>query len=385
MANIWEHPNTIAMEALSHLEDSLVVTSLCAKDKTSEFTKKSNGWAVGDTVSFRTHGEYAVTEFAGSISTQPVASSSRPMTIEKHLDVSVEVTAREASLDLDSFSEQVIKPAVYKLAETVDAYVGTKILGAHGLYVSSGLYDSASDIALARKAAILQQLAMGRFSLVDLDKEASLLGQTWFNQSQTRGAAGETTLMSGDMGRVMGMDWFSSISFPTNSSAHSAGTMVCTTNNDTGTKNLIGDKILVVDNQTASKVVNAGDRLAINGVRRPLLVKTTIADTSATTEVELVDPITEIIPDDAAVTVIGSGLDLTWHGAIMDDRSLAVAFPKLDEPGDKITATADSNGVSVRIVKGYDMQTKKDTLSLDLLVGAFALDPRRITLAAESV
>ena len=69
----------------------------------------------------------------------------------------------------------------------------------------------------------------------------------------------------------------------------------------------------------------------------------------------------------------------------MDDRSLAVAFPKLDEPGDKITATADSNGVSVRIVKGYDMQTKKDTLSLDLLVGAFALDPRRITLAAESV
>ena len=61
MANIWEHPSIIAAEALRHLEDALVIGPLCAKDKTSEFTNKSNGWKVGDTVSFRTHGEYAVT------------------------------------------------------------------------------------------------------------------------------------------------------------------------------------------------------------------------------------------------------------------------------------------------------------------------------------
>ena len=43
MANIWEHPATIAAEALRHLEDQLVIAPLCAKDTTSEFTNKANG------------------------------------------------------------------------------------------------------------------------------------------------------------------------------------------------------------------------------------------------------------------------------------------------------------------------------------------------------
>jgi len=385
MANVWEHPSIIAAEALTHLEDALVIGPLCAKDLTSDFTTRSNGWKVGDAVSYRTHGEYEVDEFVTQISTQAISSSVRSLTIEKHYDISVEVTAREATLDLDSFSEQVLRPATYKLAEKVDTYLGTKLLKAHGLYVSSALYETAADIALARKNAILQQLAQNRYSLVDLDLEATLLGQTWFNQSQTRGGDGEMTLREADMGRIMGMNWFSSIAFPTNSVAHTAGTMVCATNNDTATKNLIGDTSLIVDTQTASRALKAGDRLKIAGVRRPLLVKTEISDTSSETEIELVDPITEIIPDDAAVTVIGSGEDLTFHGAIMDSRSIGVAFPMLDIPEDKVAATASNNGVSIRIVKGYDISSKKTTMSLDLLIGAFMLDPRRVTLTADYV
>lgn len=383
MANIWKHPNIIAAEALTHLEDALVIAPLCAKDKTSDFTSKANGWKVGDTVSFRTHGEYEVDEFSSTISTQAIASSTRPMQIEKHLDISVEVTARELALDLDSFVDQVIRPATYKLAEKVDTYVGTKILEAAGAYYSTALFESAADIALARKNATLQQLAMNRFCLVDLDIEATLLGQTWFNQSQTRGGDGEMTLRNAEMGRVMGMDFFSSIAFPTEAAAYTVGTMICATNNTSGTKNLIGDTTLTVDTQTATRTLVAGDRLAIAGVRRPLKVKTAIADTSSTTEVALVDPITEIIPDNAAVTVLASGKDVQHHGVIMDDRSLAVAFPMLDLPEDKVAAAAFNNGVSIRIVKGYDLSTKKTTMSLDLLVGSFALDPRRMTLVGD--
>lgn len=383
MGNIWEHPSIIAAEVMRHMEDALVIAPLCAMDKTSDFTNRSNGWKVGDTVSFRTHGEYSVTDFTSTISAQDITTSSRAMKIEHHYDVSVQITAREESLDLDSFSDQVLRPAAYKLAEQVDTYLGTKILQASGLYVSDSLFGTAADIALARKAAILQQLTMDRFCLVDLSTEATLLGQTWFNQSQTRGAAGEVTLNTAKMGHVMGMDFFSSIAFPTNTTAHTCGTMICATNNTSGTKNIIGDTTLVVDTQTASKTLAAGDRLQIAGVRRPLIVKTAIADTSATTSVELVDPITEIIPDNAAVTVIGSGQDLTYHGAIFDGRSLAVAFPMLDLPGDRIAATLSNNGTSIRIVKGYDLSTKLTTLSMDLLVGAFMLDPRHATLLAE--
>lgn len=381
MANIWEHPNVIAQEALTHLESSLIIGSRCAKDVTNEFINRANGWKKGDTVPFRTHGEYAAKEFTGTIDPQEIQTSTRSLTIEKFFDISVEVTAREEVMDLDSFSEQVIKPAMYSLGEACDIYLGTKLLQGQGLYVSDTLFESAADIALARKAAILQQLAMNRFCLVDLDLEAMLLGQTWFNQSQTRGQEGLTTLQQAQMGRTMGMDFSSSISFPTNAIAHTAGAGTAAVNNGAGgnTNNKIGDTDLVIDGGSAG-LWNAGDRIKIAGVKRPVVVKTTTAALTGVTTVALSHPITELIPDNAACTVIGAGQDLTYHGVIMDDKSLAVAFPQLDLPGDKICAVASNNGVSVRIVKGYDMSTKVNTLSMDFLVGAFLLDTRRVTV-----
>ncbi|RKZ95312.1 MAG: hypothetical protein DRQ46_08685 [Gammaproteobacteria bacterium] len=378
MANIWEHPQIIAQEALTHLEDALVVTNMCAKDNTSEFTAKANGWKKGDTVSFRTHGDYVAEDFTGSINVQDIQTSSRAMQIEKHLDVSVEVTAREEVLDLDSFSDQVIRPAAYRLAEMTENYVASKILQGAGLYTSAGLFANAADIAQARKYATIQQLSTSRFCLVDLEKEADLLGQEWFNQSQTRGQAGERTLNTGEMGHVMGMDWYSAITFP--QSTLTMGDGATTTDNTVATNNKIGLRVLTVAATTGDVV--AGDRLAVAGCRRPLIAAAPAA--AGSTSISIVDPITEIVADGAAVTTVASGATVDIHGAIFDDRSLAVAFPMLDMPGDKVTSTAANNGVSIRVVKGYDIQTKKTTMSLDLLCGAFAHDPRRITLVGET-
>jgi hypothetical protein len=388
MSNIWEHPNVIAQEALTHLEDSLIIGALCAKDVTSDFNQKSNGYKVGSTVTYKTHGEYTAKEFTGAIEPQEIASSTRPLVIEKLFDISVEVTATEAAMDLDSFSEQVIKPSMFSLGSKADVYLGSKLLQAQGLYVSNSLFTTAADIALARKAAILQQLSMNRFALLDLDLEADLLGQTWFNQSQTRGQEGLTTLQQAQMGRVMGMDLSASLNFPTNSSAHACGAGTAVTNGGTAVNgifpnNKIGAETLTIDGGSAG-LFNAGDRLHIAGVKRPVIVKTTtLALNTPVTTVALEQPISEVIPDNAAVTVIGSGQSITYHGAIFDDKTLAVAFPILDLPGDKVCAVASNNGVSVRIVRGYDMVHKVDTLSMDFLVGAFMLDTRRTTLLAD--
>ena len=382
MANIWQHPSIIAAEALRHLEDSLIIGSLCTRDITSEFTTTANGWKKGDEVPFRTHGEYTVDEFSGSISTQSITTSSRSLKIEKHFDTSVEVTAREEALELDSFSEQVLRPTIYKFGETVDLYLGSKITQAAGMYVFPNLFTTAADVAQARRAAIIQQLTMDRFCLVDVDTEAVLLGQDWINQSQIRGRDGERTLRTGILGGAMGMEFYSSLGFPTNEIAHTAGTGTAVTNNATETDNQIGQTALTVD--AAAGSFNAGDRLMIAGVRRPVIVKTTIPSATGVTSIELVDPITEIIPDNMAVTVIGSGLDLTYHGAIFDGRSLAMASPMLEKPADKVAAVAYSNGISLRIVKGYDINTKSTVMSIDMLLGAFMLDPRRATLLAES-
>jgi len=378
MSNAWENVSMLAAESLSVLQDSLVIAGLCSTDKTSDFMIKPNGYAVGSTVNIKTRPAYEAKEFTSAIDIQSIRSSVRPMTIEKHFDVSVEIGAKEKVLNMDGFSEEVIVPAVTALAEKVDAYIGTKIVNGAGLYASSTLLESAADVALARKAAIVQQLQLnGRFALLDLDLEAIVLGQSWFNQSQTRGAAGVASLQEGQMGRVMGIDWNSSINFPT--MTHTAGTGTATTVNSSGNLNLVGSSQLDVAATTGQ--FEAGDHIQVAGVRRPLVV---LAQTAAgEVVIPIVNPLTEIIPNGAAVTVIGAGEAQTYHGAIFDKPALGVAMPLLDPASDKPSASMSYEGVSIRVVQGYDMTSKKETMSLDLLVGAEAYDHRRITLLSD--
>jgi len=351
MPNAWENPTMIAAEALMHLEDQLVITNLAATDKTADFLTRPNGYAIGQSVNIKTRPEYEVKEFGGTTETQGVRESVRSMSIEKHFDVSVEVGAKEKVLNMDSFSEQVVKPAVYALAEKCDAYVGTKILNAAGLYASDALFTTQADMAQARKAAHLQQLNSERLCVVDLDLEATLLSASYFATYAQRGSSGEAAFNSGFMGNALGMNFFSSINFPEDTAA-TVGTITAVTNNDSGANNKIGDSALVWDGGAGTIV--AGDRISIAGVRRPLIAAGAVADAGTTTTVTLVDPITEVIPDNAAITVIGTGnTNLAAHGVIMDTSALGFAMPLLDTPSDKPASVMASNGYSIRVVQGY--------------------------------
>lgn len=377
MANAWEQPSMIAAEALVHLEDALVITNLAATDKTADFLARPNGYAVGDSVKIKTRPEYAVNEFGGSIVKQDIRESTRPMTIEKHYDVSVAVTSKEKVLDMDGFSEQVIKPAIYALAEQCDEFVGTKILDAAGLYVGDDIFSTQADMAAARKAATIQQLNSDRLCLVNLDLEAKLLGANYFSTWAQRGDQGAAAFNAGAMGRAMGLNFFSTLNFPT--TAHTPGDGTGVTNN-TGTTNLIGLSVLTSDSTLGT--FEAGDRIAIAGVRRPLIVAAQVVATG--TAITLVDPITEQIPDGVAITVVGSGTAANAPaGVIMDTAALGFAMPLLDAPSDKPSSVMSSNGYSIRVVQGYDMDNKTETMSLDLLLGASAYDPRRMTLLRE--
>lgn len=385
MANAWEQVDSIASESLMHLEDSLIISNLCARDKSSDFNKTANGYAVGDTVRIKTRPDFEAREFAGQIEIQEIRESKRSMSIEKHFDVSVQLTAKEKALDFESFVDQVVNPAIYRLAEKVDTYVGTKILEAHGAYYSDNLFATRGDMALARREANYQQLnAEGRYCLIDGDLEAKLLGLDYFGQYDQRGDAGVASFQEASLGRAMKMSFFSAENFPT-TSISSVGNGTSITNNGTAVNgvfpnNKIGDMALVIDALTGT--LEAGTRIKIAGMRRPLVVSA--QTTAGATSVPLVDPITEIVPDNAALTVVASGQsNINVQGAIFDNDSLAVAMPVLDLPSDKRASSMNNNGFSIRVVAGYDMKTKVDTMSFDCLVGAKAYDPRRITLLGE--
>jgi len=380
MSNAWKQIAWIASEALNYLEDSLVIAKTCARDKTSDFMVKPNGYAVGSKVDIRTNPVFEAKEFTTAIEIQNIRSSVREMRIEKHFDVSAKMTAKEKILDMDNFSLQVIKPAAYALAVKFETYLASKILNASSLYTSADLFGDAADLAQAKKAATFQQLSpTGRFCLLNDAMEAKLLGKTYFNTHNSRGESGERVFNDASLGYAFGMDFVSSLYMPELSFA--AGNGVGVTNNNSGANNLVGDMAIVTDAITGTNI-KAGDRIKIAGVRRQLRVATTVA--TGATSIPLVDPITEIIPDNAAITVQASGATYDVMGAIFDDSSLAFACPILDPASDKPTYSVSENGLSIRVVQGYDINAKTETISLDMICGAEAYDNRRITLLGDT-
>ena len=374
-------PAVVASEALMHLEDALVIGSLAYSDKTPEFNKVG-GYAVGDSVTIKTRPEYSAEEFTSAIVIQDIREASATFEIEKHFDISIEITSRERALDLDSLSEQVIMPAAYELARATDEYLGTKVSEGRGLYFPAavgGLFSTAADMALARKMATEQQIALlNRFGILDLGLEAKLLGADFFNQVQIRGQDAIQSLIGGRMGSQMGADWWSSINMPTGATVTN-GTLAGVTNNGVG--NLVGETGLIYDGGSGTTVV--GDRLKIAGVKRPVIVAS--VTTGATGTVTLAHQIDEVIPDNAAITTIASGLDTSTRGAVFDKRAMGFAMPPLDQPPGADSAVVSNNGLSMRVVSDYDISSKKETMSIDLLVGAKAYDPRRILLLAEQI
>jgi len=379
MANSYLTVSQIAAESLTVLEDSLVAGNLLYRDKTSDFGLAKNGYKVGDTVRVRQGTEFAVNDFTSTITKQDIRQSERNMTIERHMDVSVGIGAREMSLDLDHFSTEVIVPAMVSIAEEIDTFLLTKIVQATSLYASADLFASVGDMANANRVANEAQIPKaGRIGLVNSSLEAKLLGSDFFHSADIRDGESLQALRDARMGRVMGTDWVASVNMPVAGHTNSSGTT--TTDNTVATDNLIGNSTLVVDSIVGG--FTAGDRIRIAGVRRPLIVETTVAATGLA--IVLTDPITEIIPDGAAVTVEGGNASvLDFQGIITNPNAFAFATPPLELPASVEASVQNANGFSIRVVRDYDVDTKSTTLSFDLLLGALAYDPRLAVLLAD--
>jgi hypothetical protein len=367
------NPSVLAAEALDQLDYELVAGSLVYRDKTAEFSNV-RGLKVGDSVSIRTVTDFRTDEFNGvAIDSQEIQQSSTQLEIEKHFDVSVKITARERALNLDGVRKEIINPAMTSMAQKIDEYLLSKVSESQGLFTSGTLLANATSIAQASRAANLQQIGKGgRIALVDDELEATLLGTDVFHKFDVRGEPAVTALQEASMGRLMGIDWFSSVNFPSLTRTAGVGTAVL--DNALPASNLQGLNVLTV--LATVGTFEAGDKINIAGAKRSFTVATqTLAGAVA---IPLVEQINENLTGlgGAAVTVVSSGDAYTQQGIIFNAGAYGFAAPPLDAAAGDRSGVASAAGLSVRVTEAYDIQTKETYWSFDMLVGAKAVDPR---------
>ena len=99
-------PQIIANEALLVLQSNLTMANLVHRDYSKEFVK------VGDTITVRKPATFVAKNFTGQTEAQDITEGSVTVKMDRFRDITVNVGAKELTLDIKDFSTQVITPAL---------------------------------------------------------------------------------------------------------------------------------------------------------------------------------------------------------------------------------------------------------------------------------
>ena len=213
IANTFMTPDVIAREALLILENNIVSPQVMSTSAVGDFT----GAKVGDTIRVRRPAFFGVDEFgrtkasqATTIKIQDAVENSVNLKIEKHFDVSFEVSSKELTLAVDDFNERLLKPAMSALAQKIDEYALSKIADLGGLQGPSTTY--AAPATLPEVAAIVEKMnnqmipMENRKLLVSPSMQSALYSIDAFVRADIRGGGFTSPVQEASLGRFMGLD-----------------------------------------------------------------------------------------------------------------------------------------------------------------------------------
>lgn len=352
MGNTILTPDIIAKEALMQLESNLVMAGLVHRDYSKEFVN------VGDTITIRKPAKFVAKNFLGQVEEQDLTEGSTTVKMDRYRDVTVPITSKEMTLDISDFSEQVVKPAMSAIAEAVD-----------GDILAVGIQNAANKVAISGTPAITDLANVGKA----LDKKKAprdnlrnlVLGvdstykyNTLTNFTDISASGSSEALRDATIGKAYTMNTYMSQNVPA-SAAATVGT--CTALKVTATK---GTASLSATNVTpATAKFEVGDQIIVNGYIYTVKTAVTASSGAAT-----------IAVNEKAVETISTAVDampiIKEHSLGFHRNGLALVTRALELPaGAAKSAIASANGLAVRVVYGYDQDTKKDKISFDIIYG----------------
>lgn len=359
MGNNLLTPSIIAKEAIMVLINNLVFAGLVHRDFSNEYAK------VGDTITVRKPPTFVSNEWNGStITVQDAVEGSVPVKMDTILDVSFAAGSKEMALTINDFSEQFIQPAMRAHSQKLDELLAARYIDLP-YFTTIGSSADISDIAaidtimndnmvpLDQRRLVLNPTAKSKYGvlpeIIHLEKSGST-----------------AALRDANLGRVLGFDTYMS----QNIKKHTYGT--ATAANATGTA---GESTIALSSVTATTATfKAGDVFTIAGNTQQFVVTENAAAVDGAVSALKIYPALPagFSPSGAALTFqTKTAQNIAFHR-----NCFALVTRPLEKPmGAAYAETLSFNGVSCRIVAGYDMNAKKDTISIDFLCGVKTLTP----------
>ncbi|HSW49448.1 MAG TPA: P22 phage major capsid protein family protein [Bryobacteraceae bacterium] len=353
-------PQVVAREALSILMNNLVLGNLIYTDASQDFVQ-----GVGDTVSIRRPSAIAAREFTGTPVTQDLVRETKvDVKLDKHMYVQVPVTGVELTTSIQRFSEQVIQPAIIGHAQAIDAAIAGLYRDIYTSTPVSGT-PSVADIAAVGRALSVNKVPFTERRLVlDPVVHAKYVTLDAFLHAEKRG--GVEAIRDAEVGRVLGLDAY----IDQNIVTHVRGTV--TSGNATGTAG--ASTVALASLSGATHTLLRGDIFTIAGDTQPYVVTENRTASGSAIASCPISPALKTSPSGAAIAVVDTaGLNaLAFH-----KTAFALAVRPLAPPLGQKSEVVSYNGLSLRVVYGWDNTLLSDAVTIDCLWGVKTLDPER--------
>ena len=375
------------------LENNLVITRNVNRQYDDSFAVE--GAKIGSTLRIRLPDRALVTDGA-ALQTQDDNEQYTTLTVASQKHIGINFTSAELTMQLDDFAERVLKPRISQLASSIDADVANAYKNIGNSVGTPGTTPSTSLVLLQAQQKLNENAAVmsPRYATVNPAANAGLVEgmKGLFNPTDTI----SRQFKNGMMGTgVLGFDEVNMSQSIKQHTTGSWGTSITVTSAVTTE----GQSTLPISFTGSSKTWNVGDVFTIAGVNAvnpqtrestgslQQFVVTAVATGSSTATLSIFPALysagqalatVDVLPQaSAVVTMLGSAATQYAQNLVYHKDAITFATADLLMPqGVDMASRQVHNGISMRIVRQYDINNDRLPCRIDVLYGYSTIRPQ---------
>jgi hypothetical protein len=390
MPNTLLSSSVITKEALRVLHAKLTFIGNVNRGYDKEFAQ--SGAKIGDTLSIRLPNRYVVRNGA-TLSAQDTTEQrvQLPVTTQKGVDLNF--TSADLTMSLDDFSTRIITPAMAVLASAIESDVITNLYtDIYSMVGTAGTVPNTLLTYLNARRKLNEYLApQDDNRTVHLNPEANATIVDALKGLFQDSAAIKEQYREGLMGRTSGFDWYENTLLPTFTVGNKVSGVTVNGASQTGATLNIGG-VANADTFKKGQVFTIANVFQVHAETRQTMnvlqqfVVTADATMSTTTGTIAISPsittsgalqtVNASPANSAALTFVGSAStgyaqNLAFHKDAFTFATADLVMPK----GVDMAAREVLDGISMRLVRQYDINNDKYPTRLDVLYGYKTLRP----------
>ena len=397
MSNSLLTIDMITRKSLEILENNLVLTRNVNRAYDDSFAVE--GAKIGSTLRIRLPDRALVTDGA-ALQVQDDNEQYTTLAVSNQKHIGVNFTSAELTMQLDDFAERVLKPRVSQLASTIDADVANAYKGIYASVGTPGTTPSTSLVLLQAQQKLNEYATPmnERYATVNPAANAGLVEgmKGFFNPTNTISRQFATGMMGTGVLGYDEVNMSQSILNHTTGTRSTADTILVN-----GAVSTQGQATISIDGGTGSATVVVGDvftianvyavnpqtRQSTGSLQQFVVTAANTASGGAWTSIAVQPPmytatnalatIDAFPADNAAVTFIGAASTGYAQNLVYNKNAITFATADLLLPqGVDMASRQVHNGISLRIVRQYDINNDRLPCRIDVLYGYSTIRPQ---------